>query len=68
MNATVAQGRLVKVIVQGVESLFEEQDDVLLLVCEVLQALIVLQVGLGIGERSTVMSAKRKSHRGAVNT
>lgn len=42
MNATVTQGWLIKVIFQGIEGLFKEQDDILLLVCEVLQALIIL--------------------------
>lgn len=42
MNATVAQGWLIKVIFQGIESLLKEQDDVLLLVREVLQALVIL--------------------------
>lgn len=42
MNTTVAQGWLIKVIFQGIESLLKEQDDILLLVCEVLQALVIL--------------------------
>lgn len=41
MDATVTQGWLIKVIFQGIEGLFKEQDDVLFLVCEVLQALVI---------------------------
>lgn len=42
MNSTVTQDLLLKVVLQGIDSLFKKQDDVLFLMCEVLQALVIL--------------------------
>lgn len=42
VDPTVTLGWLFEVIFQGIQSLFKEQDDVLFLVREVLQALIIL--------------------------
>jgi hypothetical protein len=42
VNATVTQDCVLKVTFQGIKSLFKEQNDVLFLMREVLQALIVL--------------------------
>lgn len=64
MHAAVTQDLLLKVLFQGVNSLFKKQEDILFLVRQVLEALIILRTRCGDGtggRKRTVVLLKGKA-------